>query len=195
MPLPHQFFLLFLCFLTTATADLMRTVYCANKCNDYLKVPEASIPKCERRHLQLNQCGTVISCSWSDVEEEKQRPVANATDEIICCYDVILKEKGDCDAQHLPSSSQHPPKIVSSSSASSDCASQTPALFSVIAVLLLVIAAQTFYIMWTCAFQRCPCQQKIGQFEEATVTQPPRLIFAARPACESHLLSFEQLSS
>uniref|UniRef100_A0A8R1EU46 Uncharacterized protein n=1 Tax=Caenorhabditis japonica TaxID=281687 RepID=A0A8R1EU46_CAEJA len=64
MPLSHQFFLLFLCFLTTATtADLMRTVYCANKCNDYLKVPEASIPKCERRHLQLNQCGTGEFCA------------------------------------------------------------------------------------------------------------------------------------
>ncbi|UMM17615.1 hypothetical protein L5515_014075 [Caenorhabditis briggsae] len=140
-----------------SNADLMRTVYCADKCNDYLKVPEKNIPKCEDRHLKLNQCGTVISCSWADVELEKQRPIANATDEIVCCYSVVLKEKGDCDAQQtLSPSNKHPHRPVHPM----DCFSQTPGLFCVIAVLLVLLAGQSFYIMWSCAFQRRMYHQK-----------------------------------
>ncbi|KAF1765646.1 hypothetical protein GCK72_005599 [Caenorhabditis remanei] len=176
--------------VTISHADLMRTVYCANKCNDYLKVPEANIPKCEERHLKLNQCGTVISCSWADVELEKQRPVANATDDIVCCYSVVLKEKGDCDAQQTLSSSK---KNTHRPVHSNDCLSQTPALFSVIAVLLILLAAQSFYIMWTCAFQRRMYHQKVCQLEESTATHSQGPLYTAKPICESHLLSFEHL--
>ncbi|CAA92661.1 Activin_recp domain-containing protein [Caenorhabditis elegans] len=173
-----------------ARGDLIRTVYCANKCNDYLKVPEANIPKCEERHLKLNQCGTVISCSWADVELEKQRTIANATDDFVCCYDVVLKEKGDCDAQQAVVSSN---KNTHRLHHPTDCFSQTPALFSIIAILLILLAAQSFYIMWTCAFQRRLYHQKVCQLEESTVTHSQGPLYPAKPVCETHLLSFEHL--
>ncbi|EGT35066.1 hypothetical protein CAEBREN_12295 [Caenorhabditis brenneri] len=185
--LPILFFLLHIGY---SHADLMRTVYCANKCNDYLRVPEANIPKCEERHLKLNQCGTVISCSWADVELEKQRPVANATDEIVCCYNVVLKEKGDCDAQQtLTSTNKHNHR----QSHTTDCFSQSPALFSVIAILLILLAGQTFYIMWTCAFHRRMYHQKVCQLDESTVTHSQGPLYSSKPICESRLLSFEHL--
>ncbi|CAI2341427.1 unnamed protein product [Caenorhabditis sp. 36 PRJEB53466] len=185
MPRHFPVFVLFL-QIGLANGDLMRTVYCANKCNDYLKVPEASIPKCEDQHLRMNQCGTVISCSWADVELEKQRPVANGTDDIVCCYNVVLKEKGDCDVQqNLLTTSKHTPRIRNSS----ECLTQTPALFSVIAVLILVVAAQTFYIMWTCAFQRRLYHQKVCQLDESTATHSQAPNFSSRPICESALMN------
>uniref|UniRef100_A0A1I7UBP0 Uncharacterized protein n=1 Tax=Caenorhabditis tropicalis TaxID=1561998 RepID=A0A1I7UBP0_9PELO len=187
----HQLFVFVLFFqIGYSRADLMRTVYCANKCNDYLKVPEANIPKCEERHLKLNQCGTVISCSWADVELEKQRPVANATDEIVCCYNVVLKEKGDCDAQQVMTSTN---KHTHRTSHPTDCFSQTPALFSVIAILLILLAVQSFYIMWTCAFQRRMYHQKVCQLDESTTTHSQGPLYPAKPISDSRLLSFEHL--
>ncbi|VDM55440.1 unnamed protein product [Angiostrongylus costaricensis] len=53
------------------------------------------MPLCAPEHLQLVECGTVISCDWAEADRDKVRPMANSSD-FSCCYRAVVKEKGDC---------------------------------------------------------------------------------------------------
>uniref|UniRef100_A0A158P916 Uncharacterized protein n=1 Tax=Angiostrongylus cantonensis TaxID=6313 RepID=A0A158P916_ANGCA len=75
--------------------DVIRTVFCRKQCTDYLKIPENSMPLCAPEYLQLKECGTVVSCDWAEADRDKVRPTANSSD-FLCCYRVIVKEKGEC---------------------------------------------------------------------------------------------------
>ncbi|KAJ1346104.1 hypothetical protein KIN20_000796 [Parelaphostrongylus tenuis] len=88
-------FLLLAATAIISDGDVIRTVFCRKHCTDYLKIPETLMPLCTPEHLQLKECGTVISCDWAEADRDKVRPVANSSD-FLCCYQTAVKEKGDC---------------------------------------------------------------------------------------------------
>ncbi|CAB3410969.1 unnamed protein product [Caenorhabditis bovis] len=154
-------FIIFAILISAIRCDLLKTVYCSQHCNDYLQLPEASIPKCSEPHLKHNQCGTVISCSWADIKLEKERKSANSTDNVVCCYKVQLKEKGDCDAQFAKITSTTP-KIDQNL-----ICKLNDEIFVLIGFLLFIICVLSIYIVYSCVF-RHEINAKIADHHDTT---------------------------
>ncbi|CAI4229725.1 unnamed protein product [Auanema sp. JU1783] len=165
--------------LTLCHADVLRTVICKNQCNDYLHVPESSMPLCSDIHLKMNECGTVITCGWAEAERDKVRPVANTTD-IVCCYRTVIKEKGDCDV-HTPEV-----KPIEVQMASHACVENwLPWLIA--SILLMIVVVQSAVIIWTC-IQR-PGNQKVQQAPMIEVQCSRRPIYMARPLIDASMVA------
>ncbi|CAD6196996.1 unnamed protein product [Caenorhabditis auriculariae] len=168
---------LFLCLAAIVKTDLVKTVYCKSHCNDYLRIQEPDIPQCLEEHLQMNHCGAIISCSWADVEAEKQRKPANSS-EVTCCYKVVFKEKGDCDVQSAHFQQQQQQRSQSDEVTSrADCSNPQP-LFLLIGVLTLLVVLMSCYIAW----------MSMRNNVKTLDPHPYSPVFAARPIREQRLL-------
>ncbi|KHJ93765.1 hypothetical protein OESDEN_06320 [Oesophagostomum dentatum] len=162
------------CTFLPCYGDVIRTVFCKNQCTDYIGIPENSMPLCAPEHLKMKECGTVITCDWSEAERDKVRPVANATSDILCCYRTTIKEKGDCgDPNAIDAAVQTEPLQVPIAAADVCTIHYLPWLLCIF--LLIVVALQAVYIVKLSISG--PSHQKVSQSEEqnfpqSVITQP-----------------------
>ncbi|KAK6738943.1 hypothetical protein RB195_020812 [Necator americanus] len=177
-------------FLTFAAnycySDVIRTVYCKNQCTDYLGIPENSMPLCAPEHLKLKECGTVITCDWTEAERDKVRPVANVTADMLCCYRTTIKEKGDC-GDAIPAVEPEPESAHEPVTASDFCTIHfLPWILCII--LLIVVTLQAVYIVKLSISG--PSHQKVTQSD---VPYLPQMVIS-QPLIDTRLLSTTTVS-
>ncbi|CAJ0957446.1 unnamed protein product, partial [Mesorhabditis belari] len=171
-------FLIFSLFIESTLADVIRTVYCNGQCTDYLHIAESLMPSCGVDHVQMNFCGTVISCNPADAQKYGARPLMNTTAHT-CCYvtqvyiNVFQKEHGDCDPREVVDNIE--PVVVMEPRPQRIICDADPSMIGwiVACILLFVVLLETAYIVHT--FLSRP-QAKVAQL--APLGHP---IMTARP--------------
>ncbi|KAJ1346103.1 hypothetical protein KIN20_000795 [Parelaphostrongylus tenuis] len=182
--------------LTTAPiisgTDVIRTVFCRKQCRDYLEIPEHSMPLCAPEHLQLKECGTVISCDWTEADRDKVRPIVNSSD-VLCCYQAVVKEKGDCVEQQAAE-----PEPVHLTKPFFDFCGFHFCSWILCFVFFIVVVLQAGYIVKLRTSG--PKHRKVSQFEEMNrprvlVTRPLIDMRHFDATVSRQLLSADQLPS
>ncbi|KAE9415786.1 hypothetical protein Angca_001578 [Angiostrongylus cantonensis] len=148
--------------------DVIRTVFCRKQCTDYLEIPENSMPLCAPEYLQLKECGTVVSCDWAEADRDKVRPTANSSD-FLCCYRVIVKEKGECVEPPLAETESVQAQVTKSTF--ENCVSHFLSWILCV-VLLAVVVLQAGYIAKLIISD--PKHQKISESDEMDC--PPTVV-------------------
>jgi len=149
-------------------ADLTKSVYCRDACEDYFRISEAKMRICADFELTSSKvCGSVVTC---DIPRGEVLRSANISMELIdsirCCYSMTYVEHGACDAD-IPAAEENHQESSRSTVEQKECnCVHGLRIFTVELIVLLLLVILVLVLMLLIireAGKRLRRQQRVAQ--------------------------------